>query len=55
MQLIFNIIATLLFFFFGVIWSKKTFLDVIMKLICIILSFVGMVLIFHNMGYVIKN
>jgi len=55
MQLIFNIIATLLFFFFGVIWSKKTPLDLFMKIICIILSFVGMILIFENLGYIIKK
>ena len=55
MQLIFNIIATLLFIFFGVIWSKKTSIDVFMKLICIVLSFIGLLLIFGHMGYVIKN
>jgi hypothetical protein len=55
MQLIFDITATVLFLIFGIIWSKKTFLDVIVKTICICLSISGIILILGHYGYIIKQ
>jgi hypothetical protein len=55
MQLIFDITATVLFLIFGIIWSKKTFLDVIVKTICIVLSILGIILILSHYGYIIKQ
>jgi len=55
MQLIFNIIATIVFLIFGIIWSKKTLLDVIAKIICIGLSISGIILILGQYGYIIKK
>lgn len=55
MQLIFNIIATIIFLIFGVIWSKKTFIDVIVKIICLGLSILGIILVLNQYGYIIKK
>jgi hypothetical protein len=55
MQLIFDITSTVLFLIFGIIWSKKTFLDVIVKTICIGLSISGIILILGHYGYIIKQ
>jgi hypothetical protein len=55
MQLIFNIIATMVFLIFGIIWSKKTFTDIIAKIICLGLSILGIILILVQCGYIIKK
>jgi hypothetical protein len=55
MQLIFNIIATIIFLIFGIIWSKKKFIDVIVKIICIGLTISGIILLLGQYGYIIKK
>ena len=55
MQSIFNILAAILFLFFGVIWSKKGFVNIFAKFICFILAIIGIVLILQDNGYIIKQ
>jgi len=55
MQEYFNIIVTILLIMFGVIWTKKNILNVLVKIICIILSVIGIILILTQYGYIIKN
>lgn len=53
MEIIFIIIVTILLFVFGIIWSKKTFLDTFVKLIFISLSIYGLFLILHYFNFII--
>jgi hypothetical protein len=55
MQLIFNIVVTILLIMFGVTWTKKNILNVFLKILCIILSVIGIILILTQYGYIIKK
>jgi hypothetical protein len=55
MQEIFNIIATVLFFLLGIIWSKKGFANIIFKIILIAVSIIGIIVVLSQYGYIIKK
>jgi hypothetical protein len=54
MQLTFNIIVTILLFLLGIMWAKKSLLDVLVKTLLLGLSIYGIVLIMLHFGYIIK-
>ena len=55
MQIVFNIIATVIFLIFGVTWSKKGLLNIMLKIICIGMSMSGVILVLGQLGYIIKK
>lgn len=55
MQLVFNIIATIIFLALYIVWSKRTGLDVFMKIILFLMFLVGVVLLLNNYGYLVFN
>jgi amino acid permease len=54
MQLTFNIIVTILLFLLGIMWGKKSILDVLVKTLLLGLSIYGIILIMSHFGYIIK-
>ena len=54
MQLLFNILATLFTLFLSLVWSKKSFSDLFIKVSLIIISFIGIILILEYFGYIVK-
>ena len=55
MQIIFNIVATLLSLVLGILWAKKKWIDIFVKILFIILTICGCVLIATHYGYIIKH
>ena len=55
MQLTFNIVVTILLFLLGIMWAKKSLLDISVKTLLFGLSICGLILIMSHFGYIIKQ
>jgi hypothetical protein len=55
MQLTFNIVVTILLFLLGIMWAKKSLLDISVKVVLLVMSIFGLILIMSHFGYIIKQ
>jgi hypothetical protein len=53
-QTIYNIITTIYFLFFGIIWKSSNATNVFIKIFCILLSIAGGFITLKEFGYIIK-
>lgn len=51
----FIILAAIIFFFLGIIWTKKNSFNTIFKVILIIMAFYGAIVALEHYGYIIKQ
>jgi hypothetical protein len=48
------IVSIVIFFLMGLMWKKDIFIDFIIKLIFLIMSIIGLILVLVNLGYLVK-
>jgi len=53
-QIIYNVLSTIFFTVFGIIWKNSNFTNVSIKVICIILAIAGGFITLKELGYIIK-
>jgi hypothetical protein len=53
-QNIYNIMTTIFYLFFGMIWKASTPINLSIKIFCILLSIAGGFLTLKEFGYIIK-
>jgi len=53
-QTIYNILSTIFFIFFAIIWKSSNFTNVSIKVFCIILAVAGGFITLKELGYIIK-
>jgi hypothetical protein len=53
-QTMYNILSTIFYLFFAIIWKSSNATNVFIKISCIILGIVGGILTFKEFGYIIK-
>jgi len=54
LQIVFNILSTIVFIYLGLIWTKCDWKNINFKLVCTVLSIVGVIIILANFGYISK-
>jgi len=53
-QIIYNILSSIFFLFFGIIWKSSNFTNVSIKVFCIVLAIAGGFITLKELGYIIK-
>ena len=54
MELVFFITATIMFFFLGIIWTKRNWSNVFVKIVLITHAVAGIFLILSRLGYIVR-
>jgi len=52
---LFHIIATIIFLFFGIIWTTKTWSNSLLKIIFFFMAVWGIVICLYDYGFIIKQ
>jgi hypothetical protein len=53
-QIIYNILTTIFYLFFGIIWKSSNATNVFIKIFCIVLAIAGGFITLKEFGYIIK-
>lgn len=54
LQTTYNILSTIFYLFFAIIWKSSNATNVFIKIFCIVLAILGILITLEDFGYIIK-